>query len=149
MVYSYLYKLDSVENLSRAFTKSWNIWSWKGLAKEIKSKLCFHTAPTKIQTLCLRELSKCSLIFSSSGLCPLPWEPAPCPTPPDAEPFPNTQPDSSPKQHCAFPSSPVVTGEQNCRPPCGPPSVCFRPSDLNHSSYLWPFRPCAVFTTHF
>ena len=86
--------------------------------------------------------------LAAQGCVHFPGEPVPCPTPPGAEPFPNAQPDRPPKQLCAVPSSPVVvTGEQNCRPPWGLPSVCSRPSDLNHSSYLWPFRPFTVFTT--
>ena len=60
--------------------ESQNIPTWKGLTGITESNSWLLTASPKIQTLCLRAVSKCSLSSGSSELCPLPWGDCSMPT---------------------------------------------------------------------
>ena len=71
--------------------ESQNILSWKGPVRTIKSNSRFHTGPPKIQTLCLRALSRHSLNSSTGGHAHSPGQPVPCPAPCGAAPVPNPQ----------------------------------------------------------
>lgn len=55
-------------------TEPWNIPSWKRPIKNIKPNSWLHAGPAKIQTLCLRVVSRCSLNTSSSGRAHCPGE---------------------------------------------------------------------------
>ena len=90
----------------------------------IKSDSWDHTGPPKIQTLCLRAVSKHSLISGTRGRTHCPGQPVPCPLPllqtpslnpscpsPDTAPCRSLGPvtvTESRAQHC--PSTPLVRG---------------------------------------
>lgn len=65
----------------------------EGTHKDIRSTFWLHTETLLIQTQCPCALSKRSPNLSSSRLCPLPWQPVPCPPPSSEEPAPDIQPD--------------------------------------------------------
>jgi len=73
-------QIQSLGKCKGAPLEQLNIPSWKRPTRIIESNSWLHRAPPKIQTLCLRALSKCFLVLQHSG---------PCPASSGAEPFPN------------------------------------------------------------
>jgi len=78
--------------IRKLIIESQNILSWKGSTRIIGPSSWFHTGPPKIQILCLRALSKCSLNYGTSWPWPLPWMAVLCSSTCGVETFPNTQP---------------------------------------------------------
>lgn len=63
------------KNRKAVVRETQNISIWKRITRITESNCQLQTETPKTQTLCLRELLKCSLNSSSLGPWPLPWGP--------------------------------------------------------------------------
>ena len=77
--------------------------------------MALHSS-TPAQTLRLRAVSQRSLSSGSSGLCLLPWQPAPCPAPSGARPFPDP--------HRTLPWHSSVLSMESCPIPGAESATC-------------------------
>jgi len=86
--------------------ESQNNPTWKGPPRITKPSIWHHTGSPK------REMSKCFLTSSTQGHDHCPGQPASCPPPSGADPFPNSHLDPPLRYLHAVPSSPVAVNRK-------------------------------------